>query len=389
MNVGIDKIGFFTSDYYIDMVDLAHARGDDPNKYLKGIGQQQQAVIPPTQDVVTLAANAADQILSEDDKDAVDMVIFGTETGVDNSKSAAIYVQSLLGISNNARSFEIKQACYGGTAGIQMALDHIALYPDSKVLVLAADVARYGLKTPGEVTQGGGAVAMLLSANPHLLRLDGQSAFHSENIMDFWRPFYKREAIVDGHYSTDVYINFFKTTFEDYCEKYQLTLTDFSALVFHIPFTKMGLKALRTVISDDAHGQKLLSEFELSKQYNAQVGNLYTGSLYLSLLSLLAKATDLKAGDRIGLFSYGSGAQGEFYSATIADELDRDALANQVEPRLAQRTKLTIPEYETLYSTGLPTDGGNVTFDKSHDTGRFILAGRQDDKLVYEDTKKS
>ncbi|MSE22165.1 hydroxymethylglutaryl-CoA synthase, partial [Lactobacillus parabuchneri] len=64
MNVGIDKIGFFTSDYYIDMVDLAHARGDDPNKYLKGIGQQQQAVIPPTQDVVTLAANAADQILS-------------------------------------------------------------------------------------------------------------------------------------------------------------------------------------------------------------------------------------------------------------------------------------------------------------------------------------
>lgn len=210
MNVGIDKIGFFTSDYYIDMVDLAHARGDDPNKYLKGIGQQQQAVIPPTQDVVTLAANAADQILSEDDKDAVDMVIFGTETGVDNSKSAAIYVQSLLGISNNARSFEIKQACYGGTAGIQMALDHIALYPDSKVLVLAADVARYGLKTPGEVTQGGGAVAMLLSANPHLLRLDGQSAFHSENIMDFWRPFYKREAIVDGHYSTDVYINFLK-----------------------------------------------------------------------------------------------------------------------------------------------------------------------------------
>lgn len=34
MTVGIDKIGFFTSNYYLDMTDLANARGEDPNKYL-------------------------------------------------------------------------------------------------------------------------------------------------------------------------------------------------------------------------------------------------------------------------------------------------------------------------------------------------------------------
>lgn len=147
--------------------------------------------------------------MTESDKHDIDMVIFGTETGIDNSKSAAIYVQSLLGISSRARSFEIKQACYGGTAGVQMAADHIAMHPESKVLVLAADIARYGIGTPGEVTQGGGAIAMLLSANPSILALDNQSTFHSENIMDFWRPFYKREAIVDGHYSTNIYIDFF------------------------------------------------------------------------------------------------------------------------------------------------------------------------------------
>ncbi|GAA2977351.1 hydroxymethylglutaryl-CoA synthase [Lentilactobacillus parakefiri] len=385
MTIGIDKIGFFTSDYYLDMVDLAAARGEDPNKYLIGIGQEQQAVIPPTQDVVTMAANAAVKILSDDDKQAIDMVIFGTETGVDNSKSAAIYVQSLLGISNTARSFEIKQACYGGTAGVQMAFDHISVHPESKVLVLAADIARYGIGTAGEVTQGDGAIAMLMSQDPQILALDNQSAFHSENIMDFWRPFYRRDAIVDGHYSTDIYIDFFNQTFNDYCAKYQRTLTDFSAMAFHLPFTKMGLKALRTVIDTDEHSQQLLKEFDYSKKYNSLVGNLYTGSLYLSLLSLLANSTMLHAGDRIGLFSYGSGAQGEFYSGTVVKAMQRQRLGHQVDQLLANRTKLSVPEYEAMYANGLPNVGGDVTFDSADDHNRFILVGRKDDQLIYQD----
>ena len=44
MNVGIDKINFFVPPYYIDMVDLAHAREVDPNKFTIGIGQDQMAV---------------------------------------------------------------------------------------------------------------------------------------------------------------------------------------------------------------------------------------------------------------------------------------------------------------------------------------------------------
>ncbi|GAF35162.1 hydroxymethylglutaryl-CoA synthase [Lentilactobacillus farraginis DSM 18382 = JCM 14108] len=40
MAIGIDKIGFFTSPYYLDIVDLAHARNEEPNKFLIGIGQK-------------------------------------------------------------------------------------------------------------------------------------------------------------------------------------------------------------------------------------------------------------------------------------------------------------------------------------------------------------
>ncbi|MGH2242793.1 hydroxymethylglutaryl-CoA synthase, partial [Enterococcus faecalis] len=51
--------------------------------------------------------------------------------------------------------------------------------------------------------------------------------------------------------------------------------------------------------------------------YTRRVGNLYTGSLSLGLISLLENATTLTAGNQIGLFSYGSGAVAEFFTAEL------------------------------------------------------------------------
>ena len=48
------------------------------------------------------------------------------------------------------------------------------------------------------------------------------------------------------------------------------------------------------------------------------MGNIYTGSLYLSLISLL-ETHKLSAGDNIGLFSYGSGSVGEFFSGKLVE----------------------------------------------------------------------
>ena len=62
MRIGIDKIGFYTPPMYVDMNELAEARGDEPAKYTIGIGQSQMAVTPLSQDIVSMAANAAFQI---------------------------------------------------------------------------------------------------------------------------------------------------------------------------------------------------------------------------------------------------------------------------------------------------------------------------------------
>src|SRR5690625_3657207 len=110
LKIGIDKIGFNTPNLYIDMNKLAVARNEDPKKYTIGLGQDEMAIAPITQDPVTLAANAALGILDDEDREKIDFVIFGTESGIDHSKAAGVYVHNLLGLNPRVRIIEKKQA---------------------------------------------------------------------------------------------------------------------------------------------------------------------------------------------------------------------------------------------------------------------------------------
>jgi len=95
-------------------------------------------------------------------------------TGIDHSKPIASYVHELLGLPSLCRSCEIKHACYGGIAGLftasQWTMSGCA--GGKKALVIATDIARYGAGTPGESTQGVGAVAMMISDKRALLEFD-------------------------------------------------------------------------------------------------------------------------------------------------------------------------------------------------------------------------
>jgi len=382
--IGIDKMSFFAPHQYIDMVALAKARHEEPDKYLIGIGQTQQTVVPATQDIVTMAANAADPMLTVEERADITTVIVATESGIDNSKSAAVYVQRLLGLNKFARTIEMKQACFAGTYGLMQARDYVATHPGEKVLVIASDIARYGLHTGGEVTQGAGAVAMLVTENPRILTLNTDNQFMSEDIMDFWRPVYATEALVDGKYSADVYREFFQTLWARYQTQTERTIADFKAFAFHLPFTKMGLKALRDILpeANEAQQEALLAEFEASRVFNKRIGNLYTGSLYLSLYSLLENSTTLQAGDRIGLFSYGSGAEGEFYSATLQPDFKTGLIKNHMSTLLDQREELSIATYEDVFMSGLQ-GAEDRELDISQDPAKFVLAGLRGQQRQY------
>ena len=71
------------------------------------------------------------------------------------------------------------------------------MQPDKKVLILSSDVAWYGFNNPGEATQGAGAIAMLVSANPRLAEVH-KGHFTTEELPDFYRPSFTEVPIVDG-----------------------------------------------------------------------------------------------------------------------------------------------------------------------------------------------
>lgn len=355
MKIGIDKIGFYTPNYVLDLTALAHARGDEPDKYTIGIGQSQQAVVPNFEDVVTMGVNAAQTILTEADRAAIDMIIFATESGIDNSKSAALYAQKLLNLSAFSRTIELKQACYAGTFGVMQARDYVMLHPDKRVLVIAADIARYGLATPGEVTQGAGAIAMVVANQPKILTINSDSVYMSQDFSDFWRPVDREEALVDGHLSTDVYKDMFLTLWQRYQKQTQHVLDDFAGFAFHLPYTKMGKKALDQIIAEasPAHQTRLANNLKASQTYSRQVGNLYTGSVYLSLLSLLSQASDLQAGEQLAVFSYGSGAEAELYSVTLQENFADYVPTEMTDRLLTNRQQVSVPEYEAMFRSQL------------------------------------
>ncbi len=383
MKIGIDRMAFATTDQYIELTELAEKRGVDPNKYTIGIGQDRQAVVPPTQDIVTLGARAAKKLLTPDVTRRLSTIIVATESGIDNSKASAIYIKHLLGLDDYIRAVELKEACYSGTAAIQFARGLVALNPQETVLVIAADIARYGLNTPGEVTQGAGAVAMLISADPHVLAIEPTSVSYSRDLMDFWRPLYATEAIVDGKYSTGVYVDFFKNTLTRYLQRTGRRLDDFAGIAFHLPFTKMGKKGLEGVLQDrdDAVANRLRDQLTASQVYCRQVGNLYTGSLYLGLMSLLQNG-QVKPGDRLGLFSYGSGAEGEFYSGIVQPAFAENL--SDVKEDLADRHQVSIDEYEQLFNSQLGMQTADVQFDLQNDDAPFVLAGQKDHQRIYQ-----
>lgn len=386
MKIGIDKIGFATSQYVLKLDDLALARQTDPAKFSQGLLIEALSVTPVTEDIVTLAASAADQILTDEDKATIDMVILATESSVDQSKAAAIYVHHLMGIQPFARSFEVKEACYSATAALDYAKLHVAAKPESRVLVIASDIAKYGIDSAGESTQGAGSIAMLITANPRILELHQDNVAQTRDIMDFWRPNYSTTPFVNGVYSTKQYLASLETTWQAYQDKTGAQLTDFAAFCFHLPFPKLALKGLNKMMDESLpveHKEHLLENFQASITYSKQIGNIYTGSLYLGLLSLLENSKTLQAGDRIGLFSYGSGAVSEIFSGQLVAGYEQMLMTNR-QTILDQRHRLSVAEYEELfYEEAKLDEQGNASFN-TYLTSKFALTEIKDNQRLYQ-----
>lgn len=206
----------------------------------------------PYEDPISNGVNAAKPIidsLTEDERNRIDMIITCTESGIDFGKSMSTYIQHYLGLNRNCRLFELKNACYSGTAGFQMAVNFILSQtaPGRKALVICTDIMRLGAVDGSmelafaEPSTGSGAVALLVSDNPVVFQVDkGANGYYGYEVMDTCRPVPDQEA---GNVDLSLlsYLDCSENSFKEYQKRVEGAdyESSFSYLAFHAPFGGM------------------------------------------------------------------------------------------------------------------------------------------------------
>lgn len=380
MKVGIDSITFDLPKIHLPIKTLAENRSIDPDKFIKGLGLQKMSFPDVHQDVVTFATNAVYKLLIQENlnPDQISRIYVGSESGIDASKPIASYVLGLLeqqfgdGTFNHCDVVDLTFACIGAVDALQNCLDFIKLNPDKKAIVVATDNAKYDLESGGEYTQGAGAIALLLTTNPRVLAFSNQYGVSSKGVFDFFKPrryfskneilsttdnpewfgiveneiaFYKEQPVFDGHYSNQCYIDRIYDAYQHFKKNSKQTgptYQNWENIVMHLPYCyqarrtfieiyaqeQFGLNSsdvdykdqIKTISKSDDYLLFVNKTIYPSEIASAQVGNLYTGSLFLALLSTLSYHLDKKhaiVGKKIGFIAYGSGSKSKVFEAEV------------------------------------------------------------------------
>ncbi|MDR0196586.1 MAG: hydroxymethylglutaryl-CoA synthase [Myroides sp.] len=383
MKVGIDSLAYYIPKIHLPIETLAIERNIDPMKLIKGLGLQKMALLDIYQDVITMSANAAHSLLKDNPtvqpKD-IAKVYVGTESGLDNSKPIASYTLGLLeqiygaGTFRNCDAVDHTFACIGAVDAMQNAIDFVKANPTKKAIVIATDYAKYDLASTGEYTQGAGAIAMLITANPRMLAFNSQTGVATESVFDFFKPYrsiekqaitgnstndtwfeiqeteisiHKDQPVFEGQYSNKCYINRITEAYTDFKKQNNqediIVYKDWKAILMHLPYCFQGRRTFHEIVLQenpelvdntaiDAKDQ--IKAFAKSETYmeivknkiapselaSGEVGNIYTGSIFLGLLSTLSHFSDTKENitdTKLGFIAYGSGSKSKVFEAEV------------------------------------------------------------------------
>lgn len=356
MRVGIEKLNLYAGRCYLDLRDLAAARGSDAHYITNQLMCHQRSVYPLYEDAVTMAVNAVKRLLTPEDLKDIELLIVGSETAVDYGKPISTWVHRLCKLPENCRNFELKHACYGGTGALKMAASWVqaAIRPGKKALVVSSDFSRNSTGTIHEPMMGGCAVAMLVSAQPDILALNlAEAGYWTTEIYDTFRPTVRHE-ITNGEMSMYSYLDALDGSFDHY-ERLVGTVdydAAFKKHIYHAPFPGMALQAHQSLLNrfEDVPREAVLANFQQKVDpglsFSKRLGTSYGASTFVCLLSLLSAANDLAPGDAVSLFAYGSGCQGEFYKGTIGERAQALVAAAQIAQHLDERLPLSVATYE-------------------------------------------
>jgi hydroxymethylglutaryl-CoA synthase len=412
-NVGISDIQLHIPHSKLDLEVLVKNRsraeprlGRHLERAIKVTGQRAIRFPRLWEDTATMAAQAVHRLLRRSSPRILPNLrhlVVGTETTVDQSKPVSAYVQGMLQrsgleVPERLSSFQVQHACAGATmslvsVGSMMALANRAA---ESGIVIASDIARYRTATTAEITQGAGAAALLLEASPRLLELElVNPGYCSRDVDDFFRPVGSHLAQVRGRYSMDCYLASLNEAFGDHCRRVGklpadvLESTDF--FVLHAPFRNMPEMAMQDLLKRHLH-----LDADASRQYLEErgfyrgvdplsdVGNLYSGSMYMFLVSLLRDRYRVMGaaivGKRLMLASYGSGNTMIVYAARVAEGASEVIESWDFESLFSSARESTMEEYEVW--AGGPYERaelGQLLEGSSVPAESFYLSGIRED----------
>lgn len=412
MQAGIEAMNIYCGSAAINVSDLAVARNLDRDRFTKLL-MEEKTVPMPYEDPISNAVNAAKPIidsLSPEERDQIDMVITCTESGIDFGKSMSTYVHHYLELNRNCRLFELKNACYSGTAGFQMAVNYILSQasPGRKALVIATDIMRLSTVEGSfemafaEPSSGSGAVAMLVSDNPVIFQVDkGANGYYGYEVMDTCRPIPDQEA-GDADLSLLSYLDCAEKAFREYEKRvegadYQAT---FDYLAFHTPFGGMVKGAHRTNMRKFKKAKPKEIEADFTQRvapglaYCQRVGNIMGATTHLSLAGIIDSG-NFDTPKRIGVFSYGSGCCSEFFSGVVNADSQQALRQYGLADHLDQRYQMSIPEYEKTFAVNAQLKFGtrNYVVDREQfpapyayvkGKGRLVFSEIKDFHRIYE-----
>lgn len=416
MNVGIDSIAIALPELYLPIKTLADQRQIEADKLIKGLGLHKMAFPDVAQDVVTFAANAALQLIRQENLQPTDIarIYVATESGVDSSKPIGSYVLSLLEGQLGQRSFshcdtvDFTFACIGGVDALQSCLDYVRLNPTEKAIVITTDNAKYDLASTGEYTQGAGALALLITAQPRIVAIGQKTGVATEGVFDFFKPrrsfsksdvtgksdnpewlgvlendiqIYKEQPVFDGQYSNQCYINRITeayTHFKQQTNQSGIVFQDWTQVFMHLPYCFQARRTFIEIYKKELHPnlpaeevkalakseeylQLVQEKIQPSEAASGQVGNLYTGSIFLGMLSgltvLATQEADL-VNEKIGFIAYGSGSKSKVFEGTLQSDWKTQIAKVNLFSYLENRKEIDFVTYEQLHKKELSTAVG-------------------------------
>ena len=333
-DVGIVGYGAYVPRYRLPATEVSRV-------WTGGQGGQpveEKSVAGLDEDTVTMAIEAARNALARGQVSPADLraVWVGSESHPYAVKPTSTIVAEAIGATPQVSAADWQFACKAGTEALQAAFALVGSGMAEYAMAIGMDTAQ---ARPGDALEytaaAGGAAFIVGSREQSLAYLEGSYSYVTDT-PDFFRRAYQHYPEHGGRFTGEpAYFKHIVHAVKSLLEELGYTPADFAAAVFHQPNAKFPQRAAQLLgFSKEQIKTGLLAP---------KVGNVYAGSSMLGLTAVLDVA---KAGDRILLASFGSGAGSDAFSFVVTDLIqERHGLAPSTQAYVARRKAVDYAVY--------------------------------------------